>query len=473
MNSNVIEVKIRDLIWEIVSKWKSIFVFAIIGAVILAGVDYSQKKSQESRQVETSNMDIESYQIDTVEKNRAKAYMILEEQLQGQSEYMLHSPLMQLNPNSFYVGTLRYYIQSDESVKAAIGSAYDMSLTSEVLYEEISQALKLDDVQTAYASELIDTKATYCDFLFKTVNVFGEATAETTQYVTINVYADNESDCETLLETVDEFVGKQTNDIRKKVGEHSLEKISRECSNVSSKELVRFQTEYTKDVNSNYTAMNNIKKEMTDSEQAYIAFYRRQFPATNNVVATISLKKVLIGFVLGASLAVMVYIILYILNGKIRKEDQAQEMFGIPQLGVICMREKTAWGFIDRWIEKMRYAHLRLTDGQNATELLALNLKLLSKRNQIKSLCIVGCGLTEETKQVIKHLQNSSKGSDLQIVEGGAIVYDAKALEKAVEVGTVVLLESVGVSAYLEIQEELEICKTQGIRVLGLAMVEK
>ena len=89
------------------------------------------------------------------------------------------------------------------------------------------------------------------------------------------MYADNESDCETLLETVDEFVGKQTNDIRKKVGEHSLEKISRECSNVSSKELVRFQTEYTKDVNSNYTALNNIKKEMTDSEQAYIAFYRR------------------------------------------------------------------------------------------------------------------------------------------------------------------------------------------------------
>ena len=175
------------------------------------------------------------------------------------------------------------------------------------------------------------------------------------------------------------------------------------------------------------------------------------------------LKMLLTGF-----LAAIIWLIFKLLLSD--KLQNIQELPGVHLLGILYA-EKTK-NIIDKKILKYK-AKSRVKITLNAQiELAAVKTILLSKRLGITEIYVTGSNYEHRPTEIVKPLIEKLKEGGLRIEEGTNFCYNAVALKKAVEAGSILLIEQTGDSQYSEILKEQEISKEQQITVLGMVVLE-
>ena len=193
----------------------------------------------------------------------------------------------------------------------------------------------------------------------------------------------------------------------------------------------------------------------------------------DNTSIGISPKMVVIGAVAFAFIYCMIWALKYIFDGNIKISDDLHRLINADLIGnIITVKEPS---FI---IDKLIYRLKHHTGGkvlpiEDSLELIASVISVNAKNGEINEVAFAGCELKKKAYEYCEKLAailKDSHGLDSKII--GDIVYNKDDVETMVNEKGIVLIETAGVSAYLDIQREMQLINQLSINVIGGVIIE-
>ncbi len=482
------EISIQNMIWSVCMKWKSIIVVGILFAVLMGGVSYYRSW----RQIEQQRKEMESPQksediiLSEDLSENVKVYIEYLEKFERQMKYNTHSALTRIDPNGFYKGEISYLINAHYEVEYPLIEKHDPTQDITVGYQavaskkevidRIAQIAGLEDEDAAYATEMIDVNNRY-----GAMN--GIKTDLLNGVLSFGVYADNEKTCQLILECLEDAIVNEQSEITKKYGRHELVLNASNVFFTTDSMMLSYQRELQDRMRDYTTRMGELEKNLKDDEKKYIEAYKKEMSlaesedvekknTTEALVskARISKKWVAAGMAVGMALMLGAYALFYIIGGKMRVEDDVEDIFGFNVLGTVIEEQKKYHG-IDALFAKALYRGVHLFEKEDAMEMALANIRVFARKMNVERVYVVGATSNEKEKKFCEDLAGKLKKNGIEITYGRNILYDASSLEEAAKIGCVIVICAPEVSTYEEVARELDQCIQQKTDVMGLMVV--
>ena len=481
------EINLWDMLWAVCLKWRSILVCAVILAMLAGGLSYVRNaQSLEAENKEISLEDMEKA-LDYESKKSLEVYFEYMDAYESQKKYNETAPIMQLDANAFYKGEVSYYIDNNFKVEyplvdtnnaiVALVNTYKAALNSQGFLDEAKEVLGEQLIENQYVTEMIDF-----------MNAYGDTTTietnEAEGVLTISVYANDEETCYALKELVKESINAYQKEAGSQFGKHDLVLLQDVCEFVADEDLLDYQKRNVDRMQTSANYMTSFESKFSTQQFQYKDLYLKNNGKENGSAVQeatsikespiVSIKLVLIGYVGGAVLMFGLWALLYIFSSKLRLEDDYELVFESKLLGNVPMEKKTKrkwFWFIDFVFEKLRHFNKRYFEKEEALDMIAANIRIAMQKANACKVMVTGAVCGDDEKNVAEQIASRLKKDGIEIVFGNSILYDAEALEKLVELGSVVLVEKAEKSLYKEIQREIEICLHQGVNLVGSVVV--
>lgn len=433
------EINLLHLCCYMLEKYKSLVAVLVIGAVLGLGAGMLTKTK--TTELEMSASLLEKYELTEEMQQKmetAASYRNLYEQ---QKEYNANSIIMQLDPNNMYEGKVTYYlaVSGDDSMTAA---TYTALLEDEKFLQELAETA---DTDAKYVREIIS--ADY-DRSF-----FNETINDTAGVLTYSVVHYNEGVCQLLLEQL----MRQVETYQLDASVYQFEKIADSVNEKANDDYIDSQNSYLSKENAYYNAVVNQESQFTGTDLAYYQthYLNKELTGADDAVegntaalgtdtAVVAedntVKYMLVGIIGAFFIWGMFWGVKYLFDNKIHTKEELENRYGIPVIGHVCDDSKKK-ELYDKW-KKYTY---------DSAEYLGYTLSSLDDKG------VVVCGLSE-TKV------------------GGEGIYsyadyfwrDISAMEKAKEIGNVVIGVKMNETTLAEVEREIDMCMVQNINVLGM-----
>ena len=487
------EIDLLDLIADILSHWRGLLIAVVLGAILMGAFSYTRSyrdvqnmQSQKVNDASVDEMTIDERLAQLGENlNESQMAVVLttvddERELALKNEYVQNSIYMQLEPLHVAQEELVYNIQGrNENGVPGLGTIYKDIISGVGLYDWVEQQT---GIETAYARELISTGV---DSSLKFSNGDTVSIGECNS-LKITISGIDAETCGKIAEAVKTYIEKQQEKISSKLGSHELILLSESAGTVVSTDVMKQQVDYrnticnleatiaaakagfSEDQKQYYTLLmkENGLEDITDVEQDDM---EEEQPVTASPAA--SKKYVVLGAVLFAFVYAVILCMGYIFNSRIRVNDELQDLYGIPQIGLVVKDSKKKM-FLDKWINNLRHYGKREFTAEQSMELAFTALKIAAVKNGLNNVCLLGCNLSAGADKVCESLKDVLEKEGITVTILNNVLYDAEAMEKLSTVKGAVLVEKAGSTLYNEITGELELLKRQEIVVLGGITVE-
>ncbi|MDD6157404.1 MAG: hypothetical protein PUB52_10360 [Lachnospiraceae bacterium] len=462
------EIDIRKMIFVVLKKWRTIMLFALIGAVVLTGWQYyrdytnAKKEAQDkisSLEYENTTTEELSQNLDDLERQgvmNAIKYRIL---LDEYNEYMEESILMQINPYEERVVSLNFQL-SGMDTENAISEIYGMVKSCSTI-EEICADINYEE-NTKYIEELIQV----------------EVVQKTIQ---ITVLGDTEERASGIAEALENIVKEYVTKLAESGLDISLQDIEQRNEIVVDLELLTNKSEVLNamHLNNSYFAnyYNNFRDDqkilyerLTDAEtveepsgklseeqkEILIAEY-------SDIHVTVNKKMVILGIISGILLAVVLNAILYTFSGNIHGADEVRYLFNSRVLGDINLSH----------LQKKKWSVRKGERYEQQLCLLVANIYLSCKNLGISRVYLSGSKIECIPIKFIEQMKTCLAEKKIEVVSGKDIIHEADSLMELAENGTAIFVEIDERSNCEEIRKELELCAQNQIRTLGVIMVQQ
>ena len=467
------EISLVDLLAEILLHWRMFIVWMAVGAVLLGVFSYVRSGSTiQNQQTEAKKTEQEPKEWLTEEEVRNATYVAAYENVYLSKEaYLAESPLMKMDANHIFMGEAIVTIEAqNRQAGCDIEKVYEGIGQGGALISEIAEEF---GIETAGVDEMI-----FLNGLTVGNNMSQEA--EGTNSFKIVVMDSEEDQCQAILEAVIAFLKERQSGIESVLGEHKLIIIDKSFGEVSNTVVAEKQQRVLNDIESMKKILSDEKDKLSDVERQYYDFLvggeeaeEKSVPETASV-PEISMKYVILGMVMAAFLYAFVLFMIYIFTAKVRSTDNLQELYNIPQLGMIPAdkRHKKIFDFVDKWILSLRNHNKRQFTTEEALGLASVAIKMSAGKEALNEICLVGCGLRERSLDVCEKVKTQLEEENIHVNILNNVLYDAQAMGELEKEKGAVLVESAGSTLYQEIIGELEILNRQGIKVLGGILVE-
>ena len=157
---------------------------------------------------------------------------------------------------------------------------------------------------------------------------------------------------------------------------------------------------------------------------------------------------------------------MYIFNGKLRASDELQNLYHIPQMGLIVKDSKKKL-LPDKWVDNLRNHGKRKFTPAQSMELAVAAVKIAAVKNGLDYVCLMGCNLAEGADNVCESIKQALEKEQIAVTILDNVLYNAEAMEKLENEKGVVLVEKAGSTLYNEVAKEIELLTRQDIAVLG------
>lgn len=487
------EINIIDMLCAICLKWRQICVVAVACAVLAGAFSYYQNvqslKADSKPKEETKFEDIE---LEDEDERNVCIYMEYQELYNNQLTYNENASLMKLDANGFYVGNISYYIDNYFSVEYptiskennvdAMIQAYKAEFRDENFATKIAEKLELDETLASYSLELVDGG-----------NKYGSSVsmAESTGVMTVSVYGKDEETCEILAQLVREMIESKKTTVVQQFGEHEITLIEDVCKYVSDANLREYQRNnidrlyiYSKSISEVKTKISedvvNLLQAYKESQQAKLdsetqtEVENSEGNMEESSPAGFSKKMIVIGFIGGMLMTVVFVALSYLFNGRLRLEDDFENLYGVKLLGRVISSKKerkNILGFVDAMILHIRHSNLVMFQVEDAIPMIVTNIKIACVKEQKKKIAITRNGENAGEKEIVTRVTEGLRKEGIEVVVGNTLLYDCAMVECAAESSLVVLVESANKVGYMTVQKEINICKQQGTKVVGAIIV--
>lgn len=508
------EINLIDLLVEVLLHWRTILLSMLIGGILLGGYSYVKTflsmKSQslarkEERQTQEQQKEMTPEEITEQWEN---GRVLLEGQLEeGQAykvdlaveykrlyeeklEYQQNSPLMQIDPYHVQQTELMFAVLPENAEQLNnIVTVYGDLLTGSAFYTYIQEQCGLD----GGAEELVSLSCPeYKEYKHEATQniIISNYPEETFGIISVQVSHKDADTCQAMADAVVSYMEEQGNTLDDIFGTYEIKLLSRIQEEVADLDIASQQKANIDTLYSLQNSYNTLRKDFSDEDQAYFDYMLAGNPAeasetdafgteTNEEAAAaentpgISIKYVLMGVAVFAFLYIFILFLLYILDGRLHGTDSLQEIYGIPQLGMIpALPRKRFLGAIDQWILKLRYHNQRKFTPEKSTEMAAVAVKMAAKKQGLSRVYLMGCSMTGVSGQVCEDIKAFLEKEQLDAVVLNNVLYDAEAMERLENAEGVVLVETAGSTLYQELEKELQLLVRQKIKILGGIMVE-
>lgn len=510
------EIGLIDLLVEILSRWRVLVVCMLIGGILMGGLSFvrsyrtaeaqkaqiaeMEKKLQEKKeQLEAGqqeedtkgNLATKEYlqeQLTEVQKNNINTVLDEESFIEEQEAYYDSSILMQLDALNISQVKLTFLVTSnDEERSNSIELIYE-DMISGGLFQWIADN-SAEDISPAALGELI------------AISRSSRALISGSDSFSVIVVHATEEQCKELAQAVVTYITQQQEQVRKELGSHDIVVVNEAYSQMVDTTLMDKQRGVKKNITTWKSDVANKKAAFAEEEWKYYNFvtmgkvqgtpeeYEREDSVSDGQQTTqesttldmpvvtppsVSIKYVILGMLLLAFVYVFYVFVIYIINNKLRAEDDISRLYRVPQLGKIpqtCAKKKV-FSFVDNWILRIRDRGKRKFSEEEAKGLAAVAVKISAKREALDTVYCIGCNIKDKASEVSDKIQNVLKEESIDMAVLNNVLYNQEAMEQLQGAKGAFLLEKAGETLYDEIAKELELLRRQGIKVLGVVVVE-
>lgn len=512
------EISLFDLLMEMLSRWRMFIIWMLCGAVLLGTFSYARSlrsANAQAAQVEEAKHQLEEQDLEGKQEELPVQNTELLQELAGQlsdaqrrnvemiaayEKWLTScedSALLQIDANNVQQAEIIFHISSESK---------DQSYSIETVYENIVS----DGELAQYVSEVLDMPSNISTLFTlqseKTSNITNDITSDITNNIMnditirtqgidnfgVRVIHYDEQTCRDMAQAVIDFVENKHNSLVQKLGKHEIAVVNSSFAVVYDSELSGAKQRLINSIIAVQDTVVKRKADLSDKEWKYydilvngeitgldstgILPLSPEAIIARGITVTpqISVKYVLIGMVLAAFVYAFYIFVIYVVNPKIRITDNLQQLYTVPQLGLISAHDdkKKIFGFVDKWIESLRNWSKRQFAYEEAFRLASVAVKMAAQRNELTSVYLLGCDLKGQTMSVCEKIRDDLGKDNIETVILNNILYDAVALKGLESARGVVLVETAGSTLYTEIEQELELLKRENIEILGGILVE-
>lgn len=487
------EIDLLDMIADILSHWRGLLIALVLGAILMGAFSYTKSyrdvqnmQSQKVNDAAMSEMAIDerlAQLSENMDESQLATVLLTvddERELVLRNEYVQNSIYMQLDPLHVAQEELVYNIQGrNENGVPGLGTIYKDIISGVGLYDWVEQQT---GIETAYVRELISTSV---DSSLKfsngdTVSIGG------CDSLKITISGIDAETCGKIAEAIKTYIEKQQEKISSKLGSHELILLSESAGTVVSTDVMKQQVDYRNTICNLEATIAAAKAGFSEDQKQYYALLMKEngleditdveqddVEEEQPVTASpaVSKKYVVLGAVLFAFVYAVILCMGYIFNSRIRVNDELQDLYGIPQIGLVVKDSKKKL-FLDKWISNLRHYGKREFTAEQSMELAFAALKIAAVKNGLNNVCLLGCNLSAGADKVCEGLKDALEKEGITVTILNNVLYDAEAMEKLGTAKGAVLVEKAGSTLYNEITGELELLKRQEIVVLGGITVE-
>lgn len=471
---------IKDLLLYVVRKWKSMVVWMVVFAIFANGfsaiksyknVISSQQQSLSQREVTSEVADLNAVDKKKVEEIY-RIYSAYRNSLDYSIDYYEHSIKMKINPTNVPTTYIQYQIEDSDKV-ADIITAYSKSILSESSLEKIKDRINTTE-NLSYIDELIEfnpDESKQIDDQKINEKKVGSFT------MLIRIIALDQDMCETIADIVEDEIELNTQKIKRKIGDFNLNQIDRNYSNGVNQKLLKEQQDYMEKLDSIRTMIDSLGNSLTSDQQKYYNSLISQNESGNEIneneisaeVQLINVDYIVAGALIGVVLAVVWYVLMYILNNSLKVGQELEDYYGIQVLDSFQTinnsekHRKTTNHFCD------------LSDNKCESEKLQLvytNIRAIMEKENMRHIHITSVSDSEEIKTMKEKIFNELKKDCLNITKGGSVFEELDSLKNLIDADGVIMLEQVGKSDFGNIGKEIKLCLTNDVAIIGAIVIE-
>ena len=460
-------IDLNDMCRRLLKRWKFILAWVVICGMLFgafgafknyrgyqAALDAQQNVSREDQlSALRKALNLSDWQVSDVERT-AEMYLALQEEYEDTLSYIAHSPTMQMDANSVSYMTIQYGITIEDVVYPVIEArdyrdAILGTLSAQVTTDENKQSfaqILSPSTDVAYVNELVST------WVDTGKHCFG-----------FTLYGETESACEEVAKLIDAAVEREVKALRDVYGEFQLvQLVCNYYENVASKDVLNAQQ-------NQLTLLNTLRNSMVtagnslsaDQKEYYTALLQiegaeemQETPAAEQDedagFSYIHKKFIALGLVLGLAIPCGWICLGYVLSKKLRVPSDMKEGFGVSVIAALKSGE--------------------CGEDSDAVQMIASRIYLECQKNGYKEVYLAGGTGDPAIAALVTSVEKAVavKGISLR---SGDIVAVPDALENLIKLDAMVLVERVDVSTYHNIDQECDICRQNGIQVLGAVVI--
>ena len=480
------EINLFELFMTILLHWRSMIVAILCGTIVLGGFGYVKSSQNVQRQQaqlqqkeqylnelnsksEAERRELFAEKMSDEELTNVESAALYEQQYNNKLNYLESSEFMQADPLHMHTADLIYQITATDMEQAY--SIRDV-------YANLIKSGEVKNLMAATINNDIDTVLSVVES--DTVDLHNS------NILRVKIEYTEEDMCSKLAQKVVDYISGKQSEITSAVGNHEIKLIGQSYAEIADPTLMEDQKNLKSDLINLRTEEVKLTKDFSADQQEYftvlcmqkqevVADTQKPVQNTAEAAPSVSKKYMLMGAILFVFIYAGVLCLQFAANNKLRTKDDLQDLFGIPQLGVITkdQKKKKMFSFVDEWILKLYYYNRRRFVREEAVELAAVAVHMVADKNMLDTVWLVGTGMNQSTHQFCDTVQKELKSAGIEVVVAENILYNAENLKKLEAAQGAVLVETVGKTMYTEILQELQLLDRQQIKVLGGIIVEE
>lgn len=495
-NMKEIQISIKDMIYQVLRKWRIMLVMVLVLAVVCGfgtsvmsslssdSADDADSSLTKSQKLEKSVKSTSSGLSEQIKYETELAFESYKEYVVQASEiqrYLSNSVKMEIDSSSAPTYTLNYVIDTHYNavyptieykdftgdIIAAYGNRLINNDTTTKIRDEIGW-----DTDLAYIQELISTNSSLSSDLSLNSAV---------DTMTVTIYAPDEEAARNIGKIIKDEISSQESELEKIFGSFDITLVSEQYSETVADDILAAKQGYVSNLNTIFTAMNNLSKNMTTAQTAYYNALVAQYmydgsddeivtavpdtgsaseESVSSVKISLDKKNAAVGILAGIIIVALIEVLKYIYTAQIKRSEDMDYTFGVKVFGVQSPEKKG----LDKLLEKAFCTRALGYSNEERLSMISAGIAISAEKNDIESLYITGSVSDDALAQKIAE---GLKGKLSSVEFGRSILVDPESLEKMSKCDAVVLIERTHDSRCDEIKNELDICKTSGVKVLG------
>lgn len=460
MDNNIYEqeIDLKDLIFAVFRRWRTIIIFAFIFTILFGGYKCVKELINQNNEEYVAelkkqyNTDLEKYE--KYKKAYEQDIDSINTSVANQEEYKKKSVLLKLDPYDKGTASVDIFVKMVEVPESAgitvtsvdsadsVVKAYASAIQHGNFLEDISKKMRIDLI---YLKELVTITTDY-DSNMLNVSVS---------------YTDKEGAGE-ILDVILDHLKSMYPEIQKNLGKHNLSIMNQDIGVVTDPKLVDYQKEKVED-------LANTNKNLEDTEKALKELQKPEKPVALSKMAIfkVGVKYGSLGCIAGVFLSTFYVCIIFLMNGKLNTDEGLKNYFGLKHLGSFAyIRKNKTLSGVDMWLDRLEGRESASDD--SVCDIISANiLGMLNKGNSVFL-----TGMVEEyyLSNLVEELQK--RLPELKLGFGSDIIHCAATLQNLQQYDTIILVEARIQSKIREIEKEIETVRNMKRGILGYIVMD-
>ena len=351
-------------------------------------------------------------------------------QIDSLQTYIDNSIYMKIDSQNIQTASVQYGIQSDGEIDNIL-SALTLYVNEGGLKEALSE--EFTNLNTEYWKEIIS-----CSTNGNVLN--------------ISLIHYNADDAKRILDIIKTRLQNQVATIASVQGTFSLSEIDSSYyikSDISVANTQNSTRNNLKNYITNRSDLNNKLISQKNAKSAYIEKSKPQsLPDTSVNKAANIIKYAISGFLFGIILPCICFMLQYILGNRIRSAKDI-ENYNVPVLNIGLMPD-TYIHSLDRSL---------------------IDIKLLLQQHQLSSLFLNALSEQPRVREAVNDYKTLTEQAGIPTVEGYNTFEDADELQQMISIKNCILFIKVGKDTYPQLEQQLNLCRSFKIDILGCIIV--